>query len=188
MSIDAHRTARGELGSRVSGRFGAAWGILGVSLLLAGAIYRLTPIAADAAAHPLDWYHWVTAVAFLAFMLYAEGYRGFQTAFSPMVAARARYLRANPQPMHVVLAPLFCMGYFHATTRRRIKSTSVTGVIVIFVIVVQGLDQPWRGIVDAGVVAGLCWGLTTLIVFSYLALNSREFAYSPEVPEQAVGR
>ena len=178
----------GNTAYRVSGHLGAAWGILGVSLLLASAIYRLTPLAADAAAHPLDWYHWATAVVFVAFMLYSEGYRGFQTAFSPMVAARARYLRANPQPVHVVLAPLFCMGYFHATTRRRIKSTLLTVVIVIFVILVQRLDQPWRGIVDVGVVAGLLWGVATLIVFSYLALSQRDFGYSPEVPEQAVGR
>jgi len=80
------------------------------------------------------------------------------------------------------------MGYFHATTRRRIKSTLLTVVIVIFVILVQRLDQPWRGIVDVGVVAGLLWGLATLTVFSYLALSQRDFGYSPEVPEQAVGR
>ena len=180
--------ASGNTAYSVSGYLGATWGILGVSLLLASAIYRLTPIAAEAAARPLDWYHWATAVVFLAFMLYSEGYRGFQTAFSPMVAARARYLRANPQPRHVILAPLFCMGYFHATTKRRIKSALVTVTIVIFVILVQRFDQPWRGIVDVGVVAGLLWGLATLIVFSYLALSQRDFGYSPEVPEQPVGQ
>ncbi|UCD25823.1 MAG: hypothetical protein JSW51_03515 [Gemmatimonadota bacterium] len=167
----------------MAGYVGAAWGVLGVSLLLAIASYRLARLAAIALDHALDWQHWAGSVIFTAFMLYSEGYRGFQLSFSPMVAARARYLRANPRLTHVVLAPAFCMGYFHATRARRIKSTLLTIMIVIFVVLVQRIEQPWRGIVDAGVVAGLAWGLVTLVVFCHQALSRREFRYSPETPE-----
>ena len=36
--------------------------------------------------------------------------------------------------------------------------------IVILVIIIRQLDQPWRGIVDAGVVIGLVWGALSIVV------------------------
>ncbi len=117
-------------------------------------------------------------------MAYAEGYRAFQQAFSPRVAARARYLRDHPNLMHSLLAPLFCMAYFHAQRRRQITSISVTAGIIILVILVRFLEQPWRGIIDGGVVVGLAWGLVSLVVFAYRALTAGTFPYSPEVPEE----
>jgi len=108
------------------GILGAAWGITGVSLLLSSAIFRLARVAAEAFSHPFDWRHWTALVALLLFMGYAEGYRGFQQRFSPRVAARARYLRERPNLFRSALAPLFCMGFFHATRRRKIVTLSLT--------------------------------------------------------------
>ena len=116
------------------------------------------------------------------FMAYAEGYRAFQQGFSPRVAARARYLRDHPVALHVLFAPLFCMAYFHAMKRRQIVSLSVTAGIIVLVILVRLLPQPWRGIIDGSVVVGLAWGLVSLIVFGYQAFASERFDYSPEVP------
>lgn len=166
------------------GTLGAIWGITGVSLLLASAIYRLTPLAINAFLYRFFWYHWVSLALIVLFMAYAEGYRGFQQRFSPRVAARARYLRENPRVLYVLLAPFFCMGYFHATRRRKITSVSLTAGIIILVLLVRLLPQPWRGIIDAGVVIGLIWGLVSLFVFFLIAFISKEFAYSPEVPEE----
>jgi hypothetical protein len=120
----------------------------------------------------------------VVFMAFAEGYRGFQQRFSPRVAARARYLRNNPRTLHVVLAPLFCMGFFHATRRRKITSFSVTFGIVVLVVLVRLLSQPWRGIIDWGVVVGLFWGLVSLAAFSARAFKREELPCSPEVPEE----
>jgi hypothetical protein len=117
-------------------------------------------------------------------MAYAEGYRGFQKAFSPRVAARALYLKKNPCLLHVLLAPFFCMGFFHASRRRKITSFSVTSGIIVLILLVRLLPQPWRGIIDAGVVVGLAWGLISLIIFSYQAFTQKEFKYSPEVSER----
>lgn len=161
---------------------GAIWGLTGVLLLIGSAVYRLSPIGMDAFSHKLLWYHWASLMLFVAFMAYAEGYRGFQQRFSPRVAARARYLMENPVPVHVLLGPLFCMGFFHATRRRKITSFSVTAGIVILIITVRLLPQPWRGIVDVGVVVGLAWGLVSLVVFMFQAFASEDFRYSPEVP------
>ena len=165
------------------GTLGAIWGIAGISLLLGSAIYRLTPLAVDAFSFRFLWYHWLSLVIVVVFMSYAEGYRGFQQRFSPRVAARAKYLSGHPRTVHVLLAPFFCMGYFYATGKRMITSISLTVGIVVLVLLVRLLPQPWRGVIDAGVVLGLIWGLVSLWVFCFLAASSREFNYSPEVPE-----
>ena len=56
-------------------------------------------------------------------------------------------------------------------------------MIVLFILVLPYLAQPWRGIVDAGVVVGLLWGLITIVAFAFQAFTSDDFSYSPEVPE-----
>jgi len=168
----------------IIGIFGAIWGLTGVLLLLGSAVYRLTPIAIDAFSYAFTWYHWTTLLLILFFMAYAEGYRGFQKGFSPRVAARALHMKNYPHLLHSLLGPLFCMGFFHASRRRKITSFSVTSGIIVLIILVRFLTQPWRGIIDAGVVVGLAWGLVSLIIFSLQAFTSRGFPYSPEVPEQ----
>ena len=166
------------------GGFGAFWGLAGVALLLGSAIYRLTPLAIDAFAYDWSWYHWLSCALMILFMAYAEGYRAFQQGFSPRVAARARYLRDHPNALHALLAPLFCMAYFHALKRRQIVSISVTAGIIVLVILVRLLPQPWRGIIDGSVVVGLAWGLVSLIVFGFQAFTQEQFNYSSEVPEK----
>jgi hypothetical protein len=173
---------------RTIGTTAALWGLAGVGVLLGSAIYRMTPLALEALASDLNAYHVFFLLVVLAFMTYAEGYRAFQLGFSPRVAARARYLRAHPTMLHAVLAPLFCMAYFHAPKRRRIVSLSVTAGIILLVILIRLLPQPWRGIVDAGVVVGLAWGLISLAIFGVQALTADRFNHSPEVPEHCEPR
>jgi ascorbate-specific PTS system EIIC-type component UlaA len=165
------------------GVFGAFWGITGVLLLLGSAVYRLTPIAVEAMEKGLAPLQWASLILVVLFMAYAEGYRGFQQRFSPRVAARARYLMEHPRALHVALAPFFCMGYFHATRRRKVTSISVTAGIVVLIILVRLLHQPWRGIIDMGVLVGLIWGIASIAVYSLQAFTQREFGYSPETPE-----
>ena len=165
------------------GKFGAVWGLTGVFMLIGSAVYRLTPLAVNAFSYEFLWYHWVVFALILLFMAYVEGYRAFQQGFSPRVAARAKYLNDRPKLLHSLLAPFFCMAYFHAPRRRRITSISVTIGIIVLVILVRLLPQPWRGIIDGGVVVGLAWGLISLFIFSVQAFTSDTFNYSPEVPE-----
>jgi len=142
------------------------WGIGGVAALLGSAVWRLTPIAVEPiAGGELDPTLWLLLAAWVAFMAYSEGYRGFHTRFSPRTAARALWLGRNPKPVRAILAPLFCMGFFGATRRVMITAWSITTMVVCLVLLVHRLDQPWRGIVDAGVVVGLAWGLLSLLWF-----------------------
>ena len=168
---------------KMIGHVGAFWGLTGIMLLLGSAIYRLTLYAVDALSYEFHWYHWLALLGLILFMAYAEGYRGFQQAFSPRTAARARYLMEHPKMFHSLLAPFFCMGFIHATKRRRITSISLTIGIILLIILVRMVPQPWRGIIDAAVVIGLLWGLVSLLIFSVAAFTSRHFPYSPEVPE-----
>ena len=151
-----------------AGLLGATWGFIGAFMLISYAVWRLTPMAMDAFN--------------ILFMAYSEGYKGFQQAFSPRVAARSLYLSRNPNTLRVILAPLFVIGYFDATRHRMIISYLLTTMIVILVVLTRMVDQPWRGIIDAGVVIGLVWGLASMLYFIVQAFAEDNFAYSPEIP------
>ncbi|MCP3980733.1 MAG: hypothetical protein GY716_15635 [bacterium] len=146
------------------GSIAAVWGILGVVGILGWAIVRLAPIAAGAFDHTLEWYHWATLLIFLAFMLYSEGYRGFQRSFSPRVAERAGLLRKSPTPLNAILAPLYCIGYFNSSRRIKLTVYILTSAIVVMILIVHRFSQPWRGIVDVGVLAGLSYGIVSTLV------------------------
>ena len=109
--------------------------------------------------------HWLTLAFSVIYMAYAEGYKGFHLGFAPRVVVRARYLANNPRPLHVLLAPLFCMGYIYATRRRQIVSFALTTMIICFVLIARSMPQPWRGILDAGVVVGLSLGVLSIGYF-----------------------
>ncbi len=74
------------------------------------------------------------------------------------------------------------MGFFHANRRTKITAYVLTFGIVILVLLVHQLEQPWRGIVDAGVVIGLSWGLVSLVWSTVRALTRSHYEPSPEVP------
>ena len=82
----------------------------------------------------------------------------------------------------VVLAPFFCMGYFHAVGRVKFVTYFLTIGIAILIILVHRVDQPWRGIIDFGVVAGLALGTLSLAYFCLREMVSDKFPFSPEVP------
>lgn len=165
------------------GFLGAIWGFAGVFALLASAIIRLCPRAQEALLSDLSVLQWIIVIAWGIFMLIAEGYRGFQKKFSPRTAARVRYLRKNPTRVRVLLAPFFCMGFFCATKKTRIIAFSLTIAIILLVIMVKFVPQPWRGIVDFGVVLGLSYGLISFLVYTVKALFAPSFEVSPEVPD-----
>jgi len=167
------------------GVLGAVWGVGGIIAFVATALYRIVPLGFMAYEYPFETEHWVLLWTWVPFMIWSEGYRGFHRSFSPMVAARARYLAANPRPLHVALAPIFCMGLVHATRRRLIASTVLVVGIAILVILVRGLSQPWRGIIDLGVVVGLSIGLASMAIWTLRAFSSRGIDVSPDVPESS---
>jgi len=159
------------------------WGVLGFAAILGSAIYRLTPYAVTALRDgELVWWQWGVLAVWVFFMAYAEGYKGFQVKVSPRVVARGMHLVEHPRTLHVVLAPFFVMCLFHATRKRLIVSWSVLSGVVLLVIGVRHLDQPWRGIIDGGVVVGLAWGLITMLWYFVAGLSGRTVPAVPEIP------
>lgn len=163
------------------GRFAATWGLLGFSCLLGEAFYKVTPYVLELFQSPLSLFHWIALVGWVAFMAYSEGYRGFQQHYSPRFAARLRWLRDHANAKQALLAPLFCMCFFGTTRKRKIVAYCLTSGIVLLVVAIKFLAQPWRGIVDVGVIVGLGWGLLSIYVYAWQALALNREIGDPEV-------
>lgn len=164
----------------------AAWGVFGVVALFLRALHRLTPIALEPLLDgSLGIGHAAIYVVWVIFNAYVEGYRAFQLRFSPRVVSRAFYLGENPKLWHVVLAPFFCMSFFHARRAGKIVAWALLVGIVTLVLLIRLLPQPWRGIIDGGVVVALAWGVLTLLYFFFRALAGHPSRVDPELPVEA---
>ncbi len=161
------------------------WGLAGVLAILGFAVVRLANIGMAAFDFAFGWTEWAVFSIWMVFMVYSEGYRGFHRAFSPRVVARARALRGDVGLLVRILAPFYCFGFFHATRKRMIVSWSVASGIVVLVLLVRLLPQPWRGIVDCGVVVGLLMGMVSILYFSILWAVGRSVEYPADLPTES---
>jgi hypothetical protein len=167
----------------MTGNLGALWGGFGVVAILVYAIWRITPHAWQAIEAGMNIWQWLILIANVVFMAWSEGYRGFQTRFSPRVAARTLHLQRNPGIITVLFAPLFVIGYFHADRRSLWQAWIGTLAIVVLVLLVHQMPQPWRGILDAGVAVGLSWGLVSFLVSLQQTFASGEYKRNPGLPD-----
>lgn len=152
-----------KAGPRWVGNMAAIWGLGGVITLLSMAIARLLSISITAFGFSLTWVHWSVLVASVVFMAYAEGYRTFQKTWAPRVVNRALELRENWSATRIALAPFYCMSFFDATRKRVLTAWITTACIVLLIVLMNRIAQPWRGLIDAGVVVGLSWGVAAVI-------------------------
>lgn len=156
------------------------WGVGGVVAILLNAVIGIFPLVVEGLReYSLTLPQWLFLGAWVPFMWFSEGYRGFQSSFSPRVVARGFYLAEHRRPLHIALAPLFCMGFFHADRRTIIVAWSVTIGVVCAVLLVGQLTQPWRGILDLGVIVGLVWGIG---VIGVLVIRGRRADSDPRLP------
>jgi len=145
------------------------WGSCGVVYILAKAIKRVLPIALEPFTKaegvvPLTHVQLAAYIFTCLWFSYVEGYKGFQLKFSPLVVSRSFTLQPSSSPTHhLLLAPLYSMGLFHATKKRMVVSWSVTIGVAVIVAAVKRMPYPWRNIVDAGVVCGLTWGSISIL-------------------------
>jgi len=171
------------LDGKAVGLLGFGWGLGGVLTMLVFAIVRLAPMAFELTTLPLNLIQWGVLAISVSYLAYAEGYKGFHKSFSPRVVVRANYLLQNPQLVTTILATLFCMGFIYATPKRIMTSVSLTAMIIFFVLTIRFMPQPWRGIVDAGVIVGLFLGVSSIIYyFIQFLFKPESLTFSPEVP------
>lgn len=151
------------------------WASSGVVYILMKAIKRVLPIALEPlkgdVAVPLNGFQLAAYISTCLFFAYAEGYKGFQKKFSPLVVTRSFTIQPSLSTLHhIIFAPFYAMGLFHATKKRKIVSWSVSIGVAGIVAGVKRLSYPWRNIVDAGVVVGLSWGAMSILVSYVKAL------------------
>ncbi len=156
------------------------WGLFGVLAVLLDAVVRLAPIALEALTSGLIWTEWAFALGWTAGMAFFEGYQGFHKRFAPVVVARAWHLGAHGRWWQILLAPLFCMGFFHGSRARLARSWLLSLGIVALVLGIRAMPQPWRGLIDAGVVVGLSWGSLSILV--HAARASQGLLVDPQLP------
>jgi hypothetical protein len=164
------------------GAAAAAWGIAGVVGIITRAVARLVPHAVEGFTTPLLPWHWAALAGWVGFMVYFEGYKGFQRAFSPRVVLRALHLARNPRPLHALLAPLYVMGLIHASRRRLVTGWLLVATMVGLVLGVRHVAQPVRGLIDVGVILGLVWGVAAIFAFLVGALTGRPPRGSLDLP------
>ncbi len=151
-------------------RLAQTWALLGFCLLLGYAVFRLFGHFQDSWNLEYHWYHWILLVVNTVFMAYSEGYKGFQNSYSIKFAGRLKQLETTPSTLKLLLAPLFCMNYFATAKKDMILSYVLTVAIIVLVIVFSFIPQPWRGILDVGVVVGLTYGIIATILISVSSL------------------
>ena len=156
--------------------FGSIWGTGGVLYILYKAISRVFPIAYEplkkatatsSSSLQLTQFQWICYYISILFFGYVEGYKGFQTKFSPLVVKRSFTLVVGiPQGtiINYIFAPFYSMGLLHATKKRKITSWSITLGVTLLVGIVKRLNEPWRNIIDAGVVCGLSYGMISILL------------------------
>ncbi len=148
-----------------------AWGVVGVLGLFVRALLRLAPMAwQPIATRSLTGFQIALYALWVIFNAYSEGYRAFQKSFCPRVVGRAYHLAQNPKPLHALLAPVYCLSLFHANRRGLIVAWTMLFVIAGLVALLRITPQPWRGIVDGGVVVALIWGALAILVMAFRAL------------------
>lgn len=152
-----------ESEGRLADLWPGIWACAGFTALLSSAIYRLFQQALGALAYEFSALQVALLVVNIVFMAYSEGFRGFQRRFSPRFAGRAWQLNQRSSPMEKLFAPFYAMGLFRAPRRDLIVGWCLTALIIVVVIVFRFIPQPWRGILDVGVVVGLAWGMVATI-------------------------
>jgi len=159
----AHIRSGGFIPGNLLRLLGYYWGVIGVIGIIASAVFKLVPRIVELGNYSFAVQHWLLLLVFTPYMAYAEGYKGFYLNLAPRVQARALYLRDAGGPLLALTAPFFCMGYFYATRRRMLTSWIVSLSIVLLVAIVSRVPQPWRGLIDVGVVVGLVVGIAALV-------------------------
>ena len=128
----------------------------------------------------LSLIHWISLLLICIFFAYYEGYKGFQLAWSPMLVKRTYHFASLSKPsitltnsFHIdslialMLGPMLAGGFICGTKRRYILSWGITVFIIIFVMIMRVLpnNSPWKCFIDIGVVIGLTWGLTFILIW-----------------------
>lgn len=157
-------TAIDDAFPRGTGRLSAAywWGIAGVGALLVNAVVQLGGRGLETMRAGLGPVEWLALLALTVAFVWGEGVRALGQRWVPGVVARAAELRPRSPRWHRILAPLYAMSLIGAGRRAAARAWLGVTLIVLAVLLVRALPEPWRGIVDVAVAAALLWGVIAM--------------------------
>lgn len=143
------------------------WGAGAVVLSLLDAIYRLSKFVREGMHLGL-----LTPAMLLATLLwtvvivYYEGVRGFRDALAPRMAARLWLLAQRNNRgdwLTKLLAPAHALSLFDSSTKRKRISWALLLFVIAMILVVRKLPQPYRAVIDVGVVLALAYGAWCIV-------------------------
>ena len=149
------------------------YSIGGVIAIFSSAIYRLYPHVQESISYEFSILNWIVLVLYLIVMIVGKGYFALHRGFVPRVINRSELLVENGNLLDRLFAPLYCMGFFKAPKKRLIISYSMLLLIITFIASASKISQPWRGIIDLGVVIGLSLGILSLVILGFKKLISK---------------
>lgn len=182
----SHRSEHSALSgvTKHRGHLTFIWSVLGVTALLLQAQVRLFAIAWEAlSSGTMSNAQLALCLFWVLINSYLEGYRGFHLKFVPRVIARAHHLAMTPGTYPAILGPIFAMAYVHASKRAKYAAWGITCAVLIAIVIVRRLPQPWRGLIDAGVVVGLSLGTLSLLVQALRRLLGETPQGNPDLPQ-----
>ena len=135
----------------------------GVAAIFVEAIVQLARRGVATLNDGLGPLEWLAFVLLLVAFVYGEGWRALARRWVPAVLARTRQLGVGSPLPYRLLAPLYAMSLIGASARILARAWLGVALIVLAVIVVRALPEPWRGIVDAAVAAALLVGLWAIV-------------------------
>lgn len=160
------------------------WGVGGAMALLSWGVARVWPHAWEPVLDgSLTAFHWALYAFMIVFNAWTEGYKTFQKSITPRVLARAQYVTDHPERVSALAIPFFVAGFFGMQRRALIVRYIVLAVIVAIIVGMRFVPQPWRGIVDAGVVVGLGWGVIAMGVGLVRMLMGWKPDSDPQLPD-----
>ena len=141
----------------------------GVAALFVEAILQLGRRGVEAIRSGLEPLEWAGLVLLVVAFVYGEGMRALARRWVPATIARAFELNAASPLVHKLLAPLYAMTLVGAPARALVRAWIGVALIVLAVLIVRALPDPWRGIVDFAVAGALAVGLAAIAVHSVRA-------------------
>lgn len=161
-----------------------AWAVFGVSALFASASYRLGERGVAVIRDGLGSWEWMTLAGLTLVFVYGEGFLALDRKWVPGLMRRARELRDERSLVLRLLAPLYGLSLIGAPPAKLAASWLGTLAIIGAILLIRGLPDPWRGIVDFAVAAALAWGLVAILRrLPYAVYDCRVRATAPSAHE-----
>jgi len=166
--------------------FPTIWGFTGVLCLFGNAMRKMAPYALQPFTQGMSPTAWFAYATFTGFMVLVKGYLVLHRKFCPLVVKRALLLGSakdcKKRLVHIALAPIFSMGLFHATRKRKIAGWATLSFIVILVTSIKRLPYPWRQIVNGGVFSALLTGACSIMYYVLGEILGTNISVDPALP------